>query len=181
MSAQDALLDGIGPRLADIARRALRAHLGTPPRSWRDEAPSDARLPKLPIFVTLRTTDGSLRGCIGSLRAEEPNVALETARVAVLSATEDPRFAPLTFFEIENLGIEVSVLLPEEPMSDPRELDDGQYGVVVRDANGRKGVLLPGVPGVKNGAEQVAIARRKGGIEPTAAVTMVRFPVRKFV
>ena len=173
-------LDAIGPKLTGIARRALRAHLGTPARSWRDEVPNIASLPTFPVFVTLRTADGELRGCVGSLKAQESNVALETARIAVLSATEDPRFDRLGFGEIEELAIEVSVLLPEEPFDDPRDLDDGRHGVVVRDGDGRQGVLLPGVPGVKNGAEQIAIARRKAGIDPSAKVSMGRFAVLKF-
>ena len=180
MSAEASLLDAIGPSLASIARRALRAHLGTPPRSWRDQVMTDVELPKLPVFVTLRTSDGELRGCIGSLKAQEPNVALETARIAVLSATEDPRFDRLGFEEIEELGIEVSILMPEEPFDDPHDLDDGCHAVVVRDANGRQGVLLPGVPGVKNGVEQIAIARRKAGIDPAESVTMGRFAVLKY-
>jgi len=173
-------LDAIGPELTGIARRALRAHLGTPARAWRDEVPNIAGLPTFPVFVTLRTADGELRGCVGSLKAQEPDIARETARIAVLSATEDPRFDRLGFGEIEELAIEVSVLLPEEPFDDPRDLDDGRHGVVVRDGDGRQGVLLPGVPGVKNGAEQIAIARRKAGIDPSAKVSMGRFAVLKF-
>jgi len=180
MSAEPSLLDTIGPELASIARRALRAHLATPARSWRDEVNADVALPRLPVFVTLRTSEGELRGCIGSLKAQEPNVALETARIAVLSATEDPRFDRLGFDEIEELGIEVSVLLQEEPFDDPHDLDDGCHAVVVRDASGRQGVLLPGVPGVRNGVEQIAIARRKAGIGPAESVTMGRFAVLKY-
>jgi AmmeMemoRadiSam system protein A len=180
MTAADAELDAVGKKLADIARRALRAHLATPARSWRDEVESAAGSPRLPVFVTLRRRDGALRGCIGSLKPQEANVALETARIAVLSATEDPRFDRVGYAELEELSIEVSVLMPEEPFEDPRELDDGKHGVVVRDDSGRQGVLLPGVPGVKGGAEQIAIARRKAGIDPSAHVTMRRFAVRKF-
>jgi AMMECR1 domain-containing protein len=132
------------------------------------------------VFVTLRTSDGELRGCIGSLKAQESNVALETARIAVLSATEDPRFDQLGFDEIEELAIEVSVLLPEEPFDDPQDLDDGRHAVVVRHTSGRQGVLLPGVPGVRNGVEQIAIARRKAGIGPGEAITMGRFAVLKY-
>src|SRR5688572_27241315 len=101
-------LDAIGPELTGIARRALRAHLGTPARAWRDEVPNIAGLPTFPVFVTLRTADGELRGCVGSLKAQEPDIARETARIAVLSATEDPRFDRLGFGEIEELAIEVS-------------------------------------------------------------------------
>src|SRR6185436_11181397 len=112
---------------------------------------------------------------IGSMRAQEEDVMLETARIAVLSAIEDPRFSPVDLAEVEGLSIEVSVLLPEEPLHDPCELDDGCYGVVVRDRRGRQGVLLPGVPGVKDGAEQIAIAKKKAGIEPGADVALGRF------
>ena len=180
MSAEDAPLDAVGTKLVEIARRALRAHLATPSRPWRDEVENLAGSPRFPVFVTLRTSDGSLRGCIGSLKSQEANVALETARIAVLSATEDPRFARVRFSELDELSVEVSVLMPEVPFDDPRELDDGQHGVVVRDEDGRQGVLLPGVPGVSGGAEQIAIARRKAGIDPSAKITMRRFLVRKF-
>jgi AmmeMemoRadiSam system protein A len=180
MSAEDALLDAVGARLVEIARRALRAHLATPSRPWRDELENLAGMPRFPVFVTLRTSDGSLRGCIGSLKSQETNVALETARIAVLSATEDPRFARVRFSELDDLSVEVSVLMPEVPFDNPHELDDGQHGVVVRDERGRQGVLLPGVPGVSGGIEQIAIARRKAGIDPSAKITMRRFAVRKF-
>ncbi len=180
MTGDEALLDAVGAKLAGIARRALRAHLATPSRSWRDVIETSAGSPRLPVFVTLRTKDGALRGCIGSLKPQEPNLALETARIAVLSATEDPRFDRVAYAELEGLSIEVSVLMPEEPFNDPHELDDGAHGVVVRDEDGRQGVLLPGVPGVKDGEEQIAIARRKAGIDPEAAITMRRFAVRKF-
>jgi AmmeMemoRadiSam system protein A len=180
MTADDALLDAVGTKLAGIARRALRAHLAMPARSWRDEVEGTAGSLRLPVFVTLRTRDGSLRGCIGSLKPQEADVALETARIAVLSATEDPRFDRVGYSELDELSIEVSVLMPEEPFEDPRDLDDGEHGVVVRDEGGRQGVLLPGVPGVNGGIEQIAIARRKAGIDPKAKVTMRRFAVRKF-
>lgn len=180
MSADFSEWEALGPELLRIARRAILAHLADPPRSWRDELSRAAGMPKLPVFVTLRTKDGELRGCIGSLRAQEDDVMLETARIAVLSAMEDPRFSPVALAEVVGLSIEVSVLLPEEPLHDPRELDEGCYGVVVRDGRGRQGVLLPGVPGVKNGVEQIAIARKKAGIEPGAEVALGRFEVRKF-
>lgn len=180
MTTEAALLDAVGTRLASVARRALHAHLASPARPWRDEVGDLAGSPRLPVFVTLRTRDGSLRGCIGSLKPQEANVALETARVAVLSATEDPRFDRVEYSELEELSIEVSVLMPEEPFDDPHALDDGEHGVVVRDEGGRQGVLLPGVPGVEGGVQQIAIARRKAGIDPAAKVTMRRFMVRKF-
>lgn len=104
----------------------------------------------------------------------------ETARSAVLAATRDPRFPPVSTPELEALSIEVSVLGPEEPIAGPAELDPRRYGVVVRDGNGRQGLLLPDIPGIEEAATQVELARRKAGIEPDAVVRLSRFEVRKW-
>lgn len=169
-------LDDVGPALPRIAREAIRARLSTGERL----AISRPGAPPAPVFVTLRNPDGSLRGCIGSLTAVERDVAQETARSAVLAATRDPRFPSVTADELSGLHVEVSVLMPEEPVSDLSELDPARYGVVVRDRLGRQGLLLPDVPGVTDAAMQVEIARRKAGIEPGAPVMLRRFEVKKF-
>jgi AmmeMemoRadiSam system protein A len=169
-------LNTLGSELPAIARRAIANFLHTNVRV--DLGRPGA--PRAPVFVTLRSLDGSLRGCIGSLVAMEPDVAAETARSAVLAATRDPRFPPVRAEELQKLHIEVSVLLPEEPVLDFAELDPQRYGVVVRDGQGRQGLLLPEVPGVDTAELQVEIARRKAGIEPDASVTMRRFEVVKF-
>jgi AmmeMemoRadiSam system protein A len=169
-------IDEIGPLLPELARRAIRAFLADLPVI---EA-SHPEAPRAPVFVTLRNPDGSLRGCIGSVRAIEPDVAAETARSAVLAATRDPRFERLRIEELERLQIDVSVLLPEEPISAMSELDPARYGVIVRDPSGRQGLLLPDVPGIDDAATQVEVARKKAGVAPDADVTVSRFEVRKF-
>ena len=169
-------LKALGSDLPGIARLAIANFLHTNARV--DLGRPGA--PRAPVFVTLRSLDGSLRGCIGSLIAIEPDVASETARSAVLAATRDPRFPPVRSEELQKLHIEVSVLLPEEPVTNFDELDPQRYGVVVRDDSGRQGLLLPEVPGVDTAELQVEIARRKAGIEPEASVTMRRFEVVKF-
>ena len=78
MPVEKALLDSVGATLAGVARRALSAHLASPARPWRDEVERVAGLPRLPVFVTLRTRDGWLRGCIGSLKPQEADLVLET-------------------------------------------------------------------------------------------------------
>jgi len=166
----------LGSELPAIARRAIASFLHS--NVSLDVGRPGA--PRAPVFVTLRSLDGALRGCIGSLVAMEADVASETARSAVLAATRDPRFPPVRAEELGELRIEVSVLLPEEPVRDFAELDPQRYGVVVRDARGRQGLLLPEVPGVDTPELQVEIARRKAGIEPEASVTMRRFEVVKF-
>ncbi len=169
-------LAGVGPELPGIARAAIAAWLrgDRPVVSARDA-------PAAPVFVTLRDPDGALRGCIGTTVPTEPDVAAETARSAVLAAARDPRFPPLEADELAGVHIEVSVLLPEEPVTGEEELDPARYGVVVRDGLGRQGLLLPDVPGIDDARAQVAIARRKGGIDPHAPARITRFEVLKFV
>jgi AmmeMemoRadiSam system protein A len=130
------------------------------------------------VFVTLRAIDGALRGCVGSVVASQADIVSETARSAVLAATKDPRFPPVSTPELAALLIEVSVLGPEELVSGPSELDPQRYGVIVRDGSGRQGLLLPGISGIDDASAQVDVARRKAGIAPDAAVRLFRFEVR---
>ncbi len=163
-------LDG----LPAVAREAILARL-------------DRRSPVLPaahgilsrrraVFVTLRI-DGELRGCIGSLEAMHDDLVEETADRACAAAFEDPRFAPIHRDELEHCQIEVSVVGDLEPIDDPRKLDPARYGVVVADAPGRRGVLLPGIPGIETPSRQIAIAMRKAGIPSEAQVRLWRFEV----
>lgn len=172
------LLERIGPSLPSVARRAIENYLageGIAP------APSGAPdFPNAPVFVTLRARDGALRGCVGSLVASHGDVITETARNAVLAATRDPRFRPVSAPELAALVIEVSVLGQEEPVAGPAELDPSRYGVIVRDGFGRKGLLLPDIPGIDDARLQIDVARRKAGIDPEATVRLSRFAVRKW-
>ncbi|MCU0452603.1 MAG: AmmeMemoRadiSam system protein A [Bacteroidetes bacterium] len=94
------------------------------------------------VFVTLRI-HGDLRGCIGYIQPFE-TVADAVRELAVKSASEDPRFDPLTPEEVGQLSIEISVLTPLEPIGGPSEVAVGQHGLVV-DAGWRRGLLLPEV------------------------------------
>jgi AmmeMemoRadiSam system protein A len=133
------------------------------------------------VFVTLRTRDGSLRGCVGSTRPVTPTVAEETARSATLAATRDPRFPEVSAAELGSLAIEVSVLLPPEPVLGLADLAPDRYGVIVREeAGSRQGLLLPGIDGVLDAATQVAIARQKAGLAEDEPVLLSRFEVLKF-
>jgi len=66
------------------------------------------------VFVTL-TIDNQLRGCIGSLSAEE-SVAMGVGRHAINAAFQDYRFTPVSQGELARIRIEVSIL------SEPQEL-----------------------------------------------------------
>ena len=100
------------------------------------------------------------------------------ATSALAAATRDPRFPPVGSHELDELELEISLLGPEEQVGDESALDPHRYGVVVRH-DGRTGVLLPEVQGVDSAREQVAIALRKGGIDPGAPYELNRFVVTK--
>jgi hypothetical protein len=66
-------------------------------------------------FVTL-TRQGELRGCIGTLEAHRP-LEVDVRENAVAAAFRDPRFAPLTLVEFEDIRVEVSLLSPAEALT----------------------------------------------------------------
>ena len=126
--------------------RLLELAQATVPASVRGQ-----RLPSLPgdpelavprgVFVSLHR-GGALRGCLGRLEADLP-VGEAVRRMAVASAREDPRFAPVAPDELEDLDVEVSVLSPSQRVR-PEDVVPGRDGLIVR-RGGRAGVLLPQV------------------------------------
>ncbi|MDR2052997.1 MAG: AmmeMemoRadiSam system protein A [Treponema sp.] len=94
-------------------------------------------------FVTLQKK-GNLRGCIGRMSAAAP--LEDTVRtMAVEAAFHDPRFPPLKRGELEDCGIEVSVLSPMESCPDPQQIKVGVHGVYLS-YRGSSAVFLPQVP-----------------------------------
>jgi len=62
------------------------------------------------VFVTINTKPNEqLRGCIGSLQAHRP-LYKDIIYNAQAAALRDPRFAPLTPKELDNITLEVSIL-----------------------------------------------------------------------
>lgn len=127
--------------LLAIARRAIRDRVtgGTPTILTLEDpvlrAPGAA-------FVTL-TRAGTLRGCIGYVHAVEP-LAGAVAHCAAAAATEDPRFPAVTALELRDLFLEISILSPLRPVTDPTEIQVGLHGIHVSRGNSR-GLLLPQV------------------------------------
>ena len=66
-------------------------------------------------FVTL-TRQGELRGCIGTLEAHRP-LGEDVQANAVGAAFHDPRFAPLSRREFDEVRVEVSLLSPPEALA----------------------------------------------------------------
>jgi uncharacterized protein (TIGR00296 family) len=99
------------------------------------------------VFICIKR-HGELRGCIGF---PYPRLPLrEAIRDAARAAgTEDPRFAPVTTRELEEVSLELTVLttpvlLDDEPEDRPRAVEVGKHGLIVR-GWGRSGLLLPQV------------------------------------
>ena len=79
--------------------------------------------------------------------------------------------------ELDALAYSVDVLFPPEPVDSPAELDPVRYGVIVAQGY-RRGLLLPNLEGVDTVEQQLAIAKRKAGIDPADDdVRLERFEV----
>ncbi len=119
---------------------------------------------KKACFVTLKNSDNSLRGCIGTLSPQYTNLMLEIIHNAVSAAFMDSRFHALTKKEAENIIITVEVLETPQEIENIESLNSEVYGVIVSDNNYRKGVLLPNIEGVDTISKQLEIAKKKAGI-----------------
>ncbi len=131
-------------------------------------------------FVSIKTDEGDLRGCIGTIEPAKQSLGEEIIANAVSSATRDPRFAPVVPAELAHLRYSVDVLAPPEP-AEFEQLDPKIYGVIVEDESGtRRGLLLPNLQGVETARQQVEIAARKAGIPTGAPLRLSRFRVERF-
>jgi AmmeMemoRadiSam system protein A len=133
-----------------------------------------------PCFVSLKTVDGELRGCIGTIEPSRDTLAQEIVANAISAATNDPRFEPVQVDELSNLRYSVDVLFPPEKAG-LEDLDPAVFGVIVEDESGlRRGLLLPDIEGITDAHQQVEIAARKAGIASGESVRLWRFRVERF-
>jgi len=131
-------------------------------------------------FVSIKTLNGDLRGCIGTIDPVKDTLAEEIIWNAISAATRDPRFAPVRADELSDLKYSVDVLTAPEACAID-DLDPQAYGVIVEDESlQRRGLLLPNLAGIDTAAEQVEIATRKGGIRAGAPVKIFRFRAERY-
>lgn len=131
-------------------------------------------------FVSIKTHEGDLRGCIGTIEPAKDNLGAELVANAVNAATRDPRFPPVQRDELPHLKYSVDVLSPPEPAT-MDDLDPLVYGVIVEDDSGvRRGLLLPNLSGIDTARQQVEIASRKAGIPPGANIKLFRFRADRY-
>jgi AmmeMemoRadiSam system protein A/AmmeMemoRadiSam system protein B len=166
--------------LPDLARRAVETFTLTGEVVDPVISPEGLLAARAPCFVCLKTRDGELRGCIGTIEPAKDTLAQEIVANAISAATNDPRFNSVRDSELADLVYSVDVLMPAEPTL-MESLDPAIYGVIVEDeSESRRGLLLPDIPGVDTAEQQVDIAKRKAGISPETPVKLLRFKVDRY-
>jgi uncharacterized protein (TIGR00296 family) len=147
------LSDEDGLQLVKLARSAVENCVIKNMKTTVPEDIANKYNEKAGVFVTLnsfRKKVEELRGCIGF---PMPEKVLYDAVVeaAISSATNDPRFKPITKEELDEIAIEISVLTNPEliRVEDPKQYKDkikvGRDGLIVHWRYG-SGLLLPQVP-----------------------------------
>ncbi|MCL1978214.1 MAG: TIGR00296 family protein [Candidatus Bathyarchaeota archaeon] len=174
------LTDEDGKVLVKLARSAVETFLE---KGQTIKSPKDVLqkfYEKCGVFVTINTfKDGekTLRGCIGY---PYPMIQLIDAVIdsAINAATEDPRFSPMSFDELDKCVFEVSVLTPPEQVqvSNPKkyvqQIKVGQDGLVI-ERGYNKGLLLPQVPVEWQWCEEEFLCQccMKAGLPPDSWLT----------
>jgi uncharacterized protein (TIGR00296 family) len=141
-----------GPFLVQVAKRAIERYVKFGERDkLLDDLPPHL-MSKRGVFVTINMIlngEKILRGCIGYPKPTLPLV--ESVRdVAIMAASQDPRFPSLAPGELDQIQIEVSVLsLPKmiqvkKPIEYLNEVQVGRDGLIL-EWSGGSGLLLPQV------------------------------------
>lgn len=165
-----------------LARTAVAGHLAgeAPPVSGLEIDPDESLWEqKRACFVSIKTAEGNLRGCIGTISPIHTSLDREIIANAISASTRDPRFPAMTLEELERSVFSVDVLGVPEPVSDTRTLDPKVWGVIVSRGMAR-GVLLPDLEGVDTVSDQLDIAAGKAGIFDLAGALIERFSVDRY-
>ena len=162
-------------RLLAIARESL-AHGLRERRSLALDPGAESPALRAPgaSFVTLRTPDARLRGCVGSLEAVRA-LAEDVAENAFRAGFHDPRFAPVEPEEVAALELSVSILAAPEriPAASAEQLAVqlriGRDGLILRQG-ARRATFLPEVwQSIRDPREFVRALERKAGIASWSA------------
>jgi uncharacterized protein (TIGR00296 family) len=164
-----------GRFLVKLARKAVEEYLQNRKIISVPEDVSSKLIEHCGVFVTLNSFyqgKKELRGCIGFPYPTTP-LARAVIESAIESATQDPRFPPVSPSELDHIVFEVSVLTPpqlvkvEKPTDYPRKIKVGQDGLIV-ERGYYKGLLLPQVPIEWNWEEEEFLCQccMKAGLSP---------------
>lgn len=153
-----------------------------------EEVPDNFLNEKAGVFVTLKR-NGELRGCVGTPKPSQNNIAEEIISSAV-SACKDPRLPAINKEEIQDLQFEVYILEePEhfcdiEPQEEPeekiKELNPKKEGILVK-TDTKSALLLPDLEGLTTPMEQLNAALKKAGINSQEKYKILKFEAQKYV
>jgi AmmeMemoRadiSam system protein A len=165
----------------DLARLAIETFIRDGTAIDPPGDPQGVLATRAGAFVTLRHSNGQLRGCIGTIEPASSNVAEEIIQNAISAATRDPRFPGVLRSELPDLVYGVDVLSVPEPVSGVEDLDPAIYGVIIETPDrSRRALLLPRIEGIDSAEEQWLAVHSKAGIRPGATVRVERFTVTRF-
>ena len=144
------LSDNDRARLLDAARASLAFGVenGQPMPASLDAGLSPALRAMRASFITLRVA-GQLRGCCGTITAQEP-LLLNVVANAYKSGFEDPRFSPVTAEELAQADLSISILSNPRLVRFTDEADllrqvrPDRDGLILQDGD-RRGLFLPSV------------------------------------
>ena len=164
-----------GVFLVKLARKAVEIYLKSGKVIDVPKDISQALMERCGVFVTINSIQHGkkqLRGCIGFPYPTEP-LAKAVIESAINSATQDPRFYPVSLRELDSIVFELSILTPpelievEKPNDYPSKIKVGQDGLIV-ERDYYKGLLLPQVPVEWNWVEEEFLCQCciKAGLSP---------------
>jgi len=142
-----------GRFLVRLARKAVEEYLKNGKIMAVPKDVSSKLMEHCGVFVTLNSFNQEKKGLRGCIGFPYPTTPLTRAVIesAINSATQDPRFPPVSLDELNHIVFEVSVLTPpqlvkvDKPTDYPLKIKVGQDGLIV-ERSYYKGLLLPQVP-----------------------------------
>lgn len=138
-----------GENIVKTARATVTEYLKTGKKINLDEGFKSKFSYNSGVFVTLNKKE-NLRGCIG-FPTPVKKLYQSLVDASIASATEDPRFPPVRYDELNEISFEVTILTsPKEvkvtnPLEYPNKIKVGRDGLIVKWEFG-SGLLLPQVP-----------------------------------
>jgi len=160
--------DEVRLKLLKLARRSISTFLEEGKRLRKGVDYEECAPEPRGAFVTLKTRDEGLRGCIGTIFPVGP-LDETVVRMAVAAAVEDPRFPAVYLQELKTLKIEISALTVPEDVPDVELIETGRHGLIIT-LGSRKGLLLPQVAPEWgwNRMQFLAHTCEKAGLSPDA-------------
>lgn len=143
-----------------------------------DEELSEELKREAGVFVTLKK-NGDLRGCIGTIRPTQKNIAAEVQKNAISAAEHDPRFPAVSGDELSEINYSVDIIGEMEKVDNKENLNPDKYGIMVKGGH-QTGLLLPDLEGIDTIEKQINIARKKAGLNKNDDIEIYRFEVKRY-